>query len=388
MIDGWKTCALEELGEIVGGSTPYTKNENYYGGDIPWITPKDLSILKERFISRGERNITIDGLNSCSTRIMPPHSVLFTSRAPIGYVAIALNELCTNQGFKSIIPNNETYYMFLYYLLLYNRDKIDNMGSGTTFKEISGSVMKNIDVYIPTDIEEQKKIASILSALDDKIELNKKINKTLEEMAKAIFKSWFVDFEPWGGKMPDDWKEGNLIDIANIVMGQSPEGASYNKNGIGTVFYQGRAEFGFRYPKRNLFTVKPKRIASEDDVLMSVRAPVGDFNIAFERCCIGRGLASIRSINSYQSYIFYLMLTLRRRLDMFDCEGTVFGSINKNSIENLPVIIPSDNIICVFEKLINPVDSVIKKNYIENIHLSSLRDTLLPKLMSGEIRVK
>lgn len=279
---------------------------------------------------------------------------------------------------------------FIYYLAISSilRDKaIKSMVGSSGRQRVQQGVINDIEFFVPP-LDEQKRIASILSALDDKIELNKKINKTLEEMAKAIFKSWFVDFEPWGGKMPGDWKEGNLIDIANIVMGQSPEGASYNKNGIGTVFYQGRAEFGFRYPKRNLFTVKPKRIASEDDVLMSVRAPVGDFNIAFERCCIGRGLASIRSINSYQSYIFYLMLTLRRRLDMFDCEGTVFGSINKNSIENLPVIIPSDNIICVFEKLINPVDSVIKKNYIENIHLSSLRDTLLPKLMSGEIRVK
>ena len=168
----WKNCTLADLGEIVGGATPSTKNESYYGGDIPWITPKDLSSLEGRFISHGERNITSDGLRNCSARIMPSHSILFTSRAPIGYVAIAENEVCTNQGFKSIIPNADTDYLFLYYLLVFNRDKIENMGSGTTFKEVSGSVMKQIAVSVPTDIKEQRAIAGIIGSLDDAIENN------------------------------------------------------------------------------------------------------------------------------------------------------------------------------------------------------------------------
>jgi type I restriction enzyme S subunit len=175
----WKNCILADLGEIVGGATPSTRNENYYGGDIPWITPKDLSTIQSRFIHRGERNITIAGLKSCSARLMPPHSVLFTSRAPIGYVAIAENEVCTNQGFKSIVPNNTTDYLFLYYLLVYNRQKIENMGSGTTFKEISSSVMKQISVSVPTDIEEQRAISRILGVFDSTIENNTKINHHL-----------------------------------------------------------------------------------------------------------------------------------------------------------------------------------------------------------------
>ena len=175
----WKDCMLADLGEIVGGATPSTKNDSYYGGDIPWITPKDLSTFQGRFISRGERNITIDGLNNCSAKLIPSHSVLFTSRAPIGYVAIAENEICTNQGFKSIVPNENVDYLFLYYLLIYNREKIENMGSGTTFKEVSGSVMRKISITIPTDIEEQRAIAQILGTLDDKIENNAKINHHL-----------------------------------------------------------------------------------------------------------------------------------------------------------------------------------------------------------------
>ena len=175
----WNRCTLESLGEIVGGATPSTNNENYYGGDIAWITPKDLSTYHGRFIGRGERTISAEGLKSCSARLMPPHSVLFTSRAPIGYVAIAENEVCTNQGFKSIVPNTDTDYLFLYYLLVYNRDRIENMGSGTTFKEVSGSVMKQLEVFIPSDKAEQRAIAETLSALDNKIENNSKINHHL-----------------------------------------------------------------------------------------------------------------------------------------------------------------------------------------------------------------
>ena len=175
-INNWKMCSLSELGEIIGGSTPSTKNEDFYNGDIIWITPKDLSTLQGRFIYKGERNITKAGLTSCSAKLIPPNSVLFTSRAPIGYVAINTNEACTNQGFKSIIPDHNTDYLFLYYLLLHNRNRIENMGCGTTFKEVSASVMKQIIVSVPCDKKEQQKIAKTLSALDDKIENNNLIN--------------------------------------------------------------------------------------------------------------------------------------------------------------------------------------------------------------------
>ena len=176
----WKTCTIGELGTVIGGATPSTKKtENYDGGTISWITPKDLAGFSGRFISSGERNITEQGLKSCSTQLVPAHTVLFSSRAPIGYVAIAAQEVCTNQGFKSVVPNESTDYMFLYYLLKYNRDKIENLGGGTTFKEVSGSTMRGIEVTVPETIEEERRIASVLSALDDKITANTEVNKNL-----------------------------------------------------------------------------------------------------------------------------------------------------------------------------------------------------------------
>ena len=176
----WKECTIADLGTVVGGATPSTKDpENYENGNIPWITPKDLSNYSDRYISHGERNITAKGLNSCSAQLMPKHTVLFTSRAPIGYVAIANTELCTNQGFKSVIPNEHTDYLFLYYLLKYNKDKIEGLGSGTTFKEVSGSTMRGITVRVPKSLQIQKTIGSYLDHIDTKIEINRKINENL-----------------------------------------------------------------------------------------------------------------------------------------------------------------------------------------------------------------
>ena len=178
-----KKVKLSELGEIVGGSTPATKNIENYDGNISWITQKDIANYNKILIESGERSITEKGFKSSSTKMLPKNSVLFTSRAPIGYIAIAEKELCTNQGFKSIIPNNNVDYIFLYYLLKYNKEYIASFGSGTTFKEVSGTVMKNIEVNIPDTIEEQKKIANILYSIDKKIELNNQINDNLLNVA-------------------------------------------------------------------------------------------------------------------------------------------------------------------------------------------------------------
>lgn len=395
-MEEWKEYKLGDLGEVIGGATPSTKNISYYDGNIPWITPKDLSNYYDRYISYGERMISEEGFKSCSCKILPKGSVLFSSRAPIGYVAIAANDLCTNQGFKSIIPNTKVIDSeFLYYLLVYNKSRIEAMGSGTTFKEVSGNVMRNVTVFIP-NLQSQKSIASILSSLDDKIELNRRINENLEQQAQALFKSWFVDFEPFKdgkfvnselGRIPEGWKVGTLSDIANVTMGQSPKGTSYNENGEGIIFYQGRADFGSRYPSIRLFTTEPTRYAEPLSVLLSVRAPVGDINLAVEKCCIGRGLASIYSKTGHQSFVLYTMFSLKKELDKFNSEGTVFGSINRSSIENLKIIIPPMNIIQKFDSLVRSLDIKLFDLFKETERLKEIRDTLLPKLMSGELKL-
>ena len=207
------------------------------------------------------------------------------------------------------------------------------------------------------------------------------INDNLQQQAKSLYEEMFLN-------NPDaDMVSGTLSDIAKITMGQSPSGSSYNEESVGEIFYQGRAEFGFRFPTRRLFTTEPKRMAEPGDVLLSVRAPVSDLNVAYEKCCIGRGLGAIHSKTGDSSFMLYTMFALKPQLDVFNGEGTVFGSINRDGLSNLPVNIPSAEEIAKFEATVRPMDNLIRTNHEEICRLQSIRDSLLPKLMSGEIDV-
>lgn len=273
---------------------------------------------------------------------------------------------------------------FLYYVLANDTFFDYSMATSKGTKMPRGDKTAIMKYDVPDfTYEEQEKIAGILDALDRKIQLNAEINKNLEQQAQAIYQQMFIDID----NARSDWAEGTLSDIADITMGQSPSGSSYNEDGTGTIFFQGRAEFGFRFPSVRLYTTEPKRMARSNDTLMSVRAPVGDLNVAYTDCCIGRGLAAIHSKSNHQSFVLYTMFSLKKQLDVFNGEGTVFGSINRNSLNDMPILIPSDDILDEFERIVAPMDLTIRNNHDENCRLQDIRDTLLPRLMSGELDV-
>ena len=261
---------------------------------------------------------------------------------------------------------------------------------------------------------DQKAIAHILGTLDDKIELNRKTNETLEAMAKALFKSWFVDFDPVRakaegrptglpaeisdlfpdsfedselGEIPSGWRVGCLSDCCEITMGQSPPGDTYNDEGDGLPFYQGKTDFGFRFPGRRIYCSSHTRQASIGATLISVRAPVGSANIAREVCSIGRGIAALKSRQSADSFIYYLIGTLQGVFESYNSEGTVFGAINGKDLASIQVVAPSTEAVAAFNSQCLPMDESIQSNTLETEHLTTIRDTLLPKLISGEIRI-
>ena len=274
---------------------------------------------------------------------------------------------------------------YLYYLL--KTLPLSAYTGGSAVPTLNRNHIHPLEILHIEDKATQDKIVAILSSLDDKIENNNRINRNLEAQAQALFKSWFVDFEPFGGKMPEDWKEGTLGEIADITMGQSPRGESYNTQGEGVIFYQGCSDFGDRFPSVRMFTTEPARYAVSNSILMSVRAPVGTMNVALEECCIGRGLASLKEKNGYDSFLLYLLESLQNVFDSYNGDGTVFGSINKKSIGNIKIVIPSYEVVESFHKMVSPLDKKIKFNHQESARLATLRDTLLPKLMKGEIEV-
>ena len=394
MKNNWKMCTIADLGNVVGGATPSTKKaENYDGGTIAWITPKDLAGFSGRFISHGARNITEVGLNSCSAQIIPKNSVLFSSRAPIGYLAIAENEVCTNQGFKSVVPNENTDYMFLYYLLLYNRENIEHMASGTTFKEVSGKTMRGIKVMIPETKGEQIKISSILSAIDEKIEINEKINKNLEAQAEAIFKSWFLDYDPWNGKAPNTWIEGNLGDFTEIKRGGSPRPIQSFLSDSGLRWLKISDVTSLNTPF--IIDIKDHIIQEglhktvflkAGSLVLSNSATPGIPKILDVDSCIHDGWLYFPTSKFSKEYLYLYFKYIRRQLVNLS-NGSVFNNLKIDILKEYPTILPDSITLQEFDSIVHPMFLQIQNFTRESHELAVIRDSLLPKLMSGEINV-
>ena len=233
------------------------------------------------------------------------------------------------------------------------------------------------------------------------------INDNLEAMAKQLYDYWFVQFDfpnkegkpykssggamVWNDKLkreiPQGWSNGVLSDVANITMGQSPDGSSYNEDGEGIIFYQGSTDFGLRFPDIRQYTTSPSRYANKGDILMSVRAPVGALNIANNDCCIGRGLSALSSKIGSMTHLYYLMNDFRLKFEGMNSAGTTFGSITKDELFSLPVIIPTKSVISEFEQVCEPI---FDKQMIIGEEINALtkqRDELLPLLMNGQASV-
>ena len=354
-----------------------------YGKDHKRIVDGNIPIYGSGGIMRyGERSI-YDGPSILIPRKGSLNNVMFVDK-PFWTV---------DTMFWSIINEDIANPLFVYYSICKKDFASFNVGSAVP--SLTVPIIEDIDILLPSKVT-QDKVVAVLKSLDDKIELNRRINDNLEQQAQALFKSWFVDFEPFKdgefvdselGMIPKGWRVGKLCDIADVTMGQSPSGDSYNENGIGEIFYQGRTEFGYRYPTIRLYTTAPNRMAEANSILLSVRAPVGDINVSLQKCCIGRGLASINAINNYYSFVFYTIKSMKRIFDVYNGEGTVFGSINKVSLNNMSVIIPADDIKSNFENIVSKLDNEYRLNHNEIVNLSNLRDTLLPRLMSGELKI-
>ena len=366
-MEEWKEYKLHEIGRIVGGATPPTKDSANYDGEISWITPKDLSNFTGRYIQKGERSITQKGFESSSCQILPKGSILFSSRAPIGYIAIAANELCTNQGFKSIIPdNNLVNNLFLYFLLKYNKEEIEGLGSGTTFKEVSAKVMQNFDIKIPS-IQTQKKIADILSSLDDKIELNRRINDNLEQQAQALFNEMFPHITE-GENMIGDLimpKRGKGLLSKNAIKGDIPVVAG----GIQPATYHNQANT----------TAPVLTIAASG-------ANAGYINLWYIPVWASDSSYIDDSITP-NVYFWYIMLKKRQK-EIFDAQvGSAQPHIYPKHIAELPMNVVFVEKIAEYNEIVTPIFEKKGQLFLESKRLTSLRDTLLPKLMSGELKI-
>ncbi|MFG6161337.1 restriction endonuclease subunit S [Actinotignum sp. GS-2025b] len=258
---------------------------------------------------------------------------------------------------------------FWFYALKYLDLHHWSHGSGQPL--LNQTVLKSVPFEAPTP-EERERIAATLGALDDKIESNQRKHTLLEQIAFAHYLS-------------SSRQEHHLFEVAALTMGSSPAGSTYNNHGDGAPFYQGVADFGVRFPERRIWTTDPVRFAEPNDSLFSVRAPVGRLNRATEKCCIGRGVASVHS--GFPSTIFYALVNARKEWEVYNAEGTVYGSINKKDLTALILDWPEPTSLIEVEQFLSQIDLRILALHYESKNLALLRDTLLPELMSGRIRV-
>ena len=411
--------ALIERGALIVGDGYRAKNEE--------LSSRGLPFARAGNINGGFRFDDADhfpeaNIERVGNKVSQPGDVVFTSKGTVGRFAfvrpatprfVYSPQLCfwRSLDLELIDPR------FLFFWMSGREFFVQFKGvAGQTdmAEYVSLADQRRMHITLPP-LDEQRAIAHILGTLDDKIELNRRMSETLEAMARALFKSWFVDFDPVRakaegrdpglpqpladlfpdsfedselGEIPRGWEVGCVDDEFELTMGQSPPGHTYNEVGDGLPFYQGRADFGFRFPTRRVYCTAPTRLAKKDDTLISVRAPVGDINMAAEDCAIGRGVAAARHKTGSRSYTFQFMCGLDEVFGRFEAEGTVFGSIGKKDFHAIPCVIPPRIVVSAFERLCSALDSRIETNERESRTLASLRDALLPKLISGELRVK
>lgn len=391
----WDILTIAEIAKVVNGGTPSTKDPDNFGGDILWITPKDLSNYSYRYIEKGERNITQRGLQNSSAKLLPKRTVLLTTRAPVGYVAIAANEVSTNQGLKGLIPKENILPEFLYYLLKLNTKYLKAHSSGSTFGELNTKTLKSLKFTIPP-FKEQQIITYFLSILDKKIELNHQMSKILEQISQAIFKSWFIDFEPVQdgefveselGKIPKGWKVIQLEKIIEFIKGKKPKKVVQKQ--LNSKYYLqiliSTFEGGF-----NGYASIENLIVSDilDPIMVMDGASSGRVEIGYKGI-IGSTLAKIRLNSEYATNVYlYCFLKQKENIINRNTTGTSIPHADKKLIKGFHIVLPPIDIMLQFSEIAENFFHKIIINRKENIILAKLRDLLLPQLLSGRLRIK
>lgn len=399
---------LSELGNVYSGGTPSTKESSFWDGDIPWITPKDLSNYNGKYISNGERMITELGMNKSSATLIPKGSVLMSSRAPIGYVAICCKDVTTNQGFKSIsCDETKCLNEYMYYWIKNNINYITSKSNGSTFKEISGTAFKELEVNVPS-INDQAKVLKVLSNIDKKIELNNEINNNLEYLLKKIYKKWFKDYkfsnnkikfkESELGVIPEKWDVVDLRDVFKFQEGPGIRNWQYvEKNGTKFI--------NIRCIKINDLDISTANMISNEeangkyshfmlkewDLVVSTSGTLGRSQIIREEhlpLCLNTSVIRFFPLNGMNEYSYmYSFLISSEFLNLLDVMAT--GSAQRNfgpmHLNKIKLIYPDRKTLIRFNKIVFPIIKKIQLNKSENNRLIKLRDTLLPKLMNGQI---
>jgi type I restriction enzyme S subunit len=420
----WQVATLAEITTKIGsGATPRGGSDTYLPSRSHFAFVRSQNVFDRRFAFDGLVFISDEQAEGLRGVVLQSNDILLNITGDgitFGRACIVSPEIlpaCVNQHVAIIRLDTQRANAGYVLAFLTHPDVklyIESFNAGGSRRAITKGHIESFKLPLPP-LPEQRAIAHILGTLDDKIELNRRMNETLEAMARALFKSWFVDFDPVRakaeerdtglpkdiaelfpdsfedselGEIPRGWRVGSVDDEFDLTMGQSPPGETYNKTGVGLPFYQGCTDFGFRFPTRRIYCTAPTRLGRWGDTLVSVRAPVGNINMATENCAIGRGVASVRHKTGSRSYSYQFMQSIEEVFSRFEAEGTVFGSIGKKDFHAIACVRPPREIVLAYEARLSPLDDRIDVTERESRALVALRDALLPKLISGELQMK
>lgn len=384
----WESSKIGDLGKIITGKTPPTKNQDLWDGNIPFITPRDLQNGKTVLCT--ERTITSNGIKVMQSVKLPPKSVCVSCIGNIGYVAMTYSECISNQQINSIIVNSNNDADFVYYLMKSLHSTFKNYeGQSTTLSILNKKHFSDIDICIPP-LDIQKKIAAILSALDEKIAINRAINDNLQQQARSLYKSWFIDFDPFGNTMPADWKNGRLKDVLKLKR-QSIKAGSNTVLPYLPIDIIPMRTFALTGFKPNEDAQSSLITFDKDDII------IGAMRVYFHRVviapCDGITRTTCFTLSPFQKdYLGFALLCCDQDSSIDYAQSTSKGStmpyaIWKGGLGDMEIVIPSQKIARKFNELILPMIRQIQNSYFENSRLRELRDGLLPRLMSGEIDV-
>ena len=401
----WKEAKIGDLGQIITGKTPKTAIKKNWGGKIPFLSPSaDMSNKTSPVTARTLTELGVAEVAKC---LIPANSICVSCiGSDLGKVVKTDRELVTNQQINTIVPHSNVDSDFVYYLMCIVGKELNYISkTSTAVPIINKSTFSDWNIVIPEKVEDQRRIASILSSLDRKIELNNKINADLEEMAQAIFKNWFVDFEPFKdgkfvdselGMIPEGWKVGRLDEIADVVGGSTPSKAKpeyYTQKGIAWLtpkdlsnhpaVYSSRGEIDITEEGYNSTSTK---LMPKGTVLFTSRAPIGYISIAQNDICTNQGFKSLVPKKAGTCFLYCFLKYVTPEIEN-KSTGSTFKEASGSLMKSLQVIIPEQNVFEEFEAIVSPLFARIESLEKENSRLSTLRDTLLPRLMSGELEV-
>lgn len=369
---GWTIAKLGDVATVITGQTPSKKFPEHWGekGEIPFLTPKDQtfgirSVDTERYISKNYIDIY-------KKRVVPAGSVALTCiGSSLGKISVTRHVTLTNQQINSIVSDeSKSNNLYIYYYLILSYDSLESLAGGTVMPIVNKTSLEGMEIPLPP-LEEQERIAGILGSLDDKIEANTRLIQTLDSLGEAVTRKYLKSVQ----------ETQKLNDIAHIVMGQSPKGETLNTEGSGVLFFQGKKDFGFRYPTPRTYTTAATRMAEPLDILFSVRAPIGAINRSVEACCVGRGLAAIRSSYGQENTLFYTLKTNPNLWEKFEGEGTIFSAINKKGLSELDIPFSETAISNGVEDFLTSVEQEIFSLEQENLQLAETRDALIKRLI-------